>query len=104
MTKLHDFGAICGRVYATVPTLTPQQEAILLDNLDGLTQDELRQYAANAKTLAKVPLLPRDEKLLLRLSQQLKLLSMSQPGVMNFTAENMDSLTADLKYLTETDC
>lgn len=104
MTKLHDFGAICGRVYATVPTLTPQQEAILLDNLDGLTQGELRQYAANAKTLAKVPLQPRDEKLLLRLSQQLKLLSMSQPGVMNFTAENMDSLTADLKHLTETDC
>ncbi|MFQ2909166.1 hypothetical protein ACK3YP_18420 [Aeromonas allosaccharophila] len=97
-------GAICGRIFAAMPTLTKQQEAMLLDNLDGMTESELRQYAANASELAKTPLHQRDEKMLLTLSQQLGSVSTGQPGVMNFTAENVERLTADLKHLTDTDC
>lgn len=97
-------GAICGRIFAAMPTLTKQQEAMLLDNLDGMTESELRQYAANASELAKTPLHQRDEKMLLSLSQQFGSGSIGQPGVMNFTAENVDRLTAELKHLTETDC
>ncbi|MFZ5379906.1 hypothetical protein ACOY98_14760 [Aeromonas hydrophila] len=104
MTKQLNHGAICGRIFAAIPTLTPQQEAMLLDNLDGMTESELRKYAANANELVKSHLHPRDELVLLSLSQQLERLSTNQPGVMNFTAESMDSLTADLKHLTETDC
>jgi len=76
----------------------------LLDNLDGMTESELRQYAANASELAKTPLHQRDERVLLSLSQQLGSVSTGQPGVMNFTAENVERLTADLKHLTDTDC
>ncbi len=36
-------GAICGRIFAAMPTLTKQQEAMLLDNLDGMTESELRR-------------------------------------------------------------
>ncbi|MGQ4690263.1 hypothetical protein ACUIHB_06805 [Aeromonas veronii] len=97
-------GAICGRIFAAMPTLTKQQEAMLLDNLDGMTESELRQYAANASELAKTPLHQRDEKMLLSLSRQFGHLSTGQPGVMNFTAENVERLTADLKHLTDTDC
>lgn len=97
-------GAICGRIFAAMPTLTKQQEAMLLDNLDGMTESELRQYAANASELAKTPLHQRDEKMLISLSQQLGSVSTGQPGVMNFTAENLERLTTDLKHLTETDC
>ncbi len=104
MTKQLNHGAICGRIFAAIPTLTPQQEAMLLDNLDGMTESELRKYADNANELVKSHLHPRDELVLLSLSQQLERLSTNQPGVMNFTAESMDSLTADLKHLTETDC
>jgi hypothetical protein len=96
--------AICGRIFAAMPTLTKQQEAMLLDNLDGMTESELRQYAANASELAKTPLHQRDEKMLLSLSRQLGSVSTGQPGVMNFTAENLERLTTDLKHLTETDC
>ncbi len=104
MTKALNHGAICGRIFAVMPTLTKQQEAMLLDNLDGMTESELRKYAANANVLAKGPLHLRDEQRLLSLSQQFGYLSTGQAGVMNFTAKNMDCLTAELKHLTETDC
>lgn len=104
MTKPLNHGAICGRIFAAMPKLTPQQEAVLLDNLDGMTKSELREYAANASELAKTPLHQRDERVLLSLSQQLGSVSTGQPGVMNFTAENVERLTADLKHLTDTDC
>jgi len=100
MANKLNHGAICGRVFAAMPTLTPQQEAVLLDHLDGLTESDLRQYAANAGTLAKSPLNPHDERALAGLSQRLTGL----PGVMNFTAANVASLTADIKHLIETDC
>lgn len=97
-------GAICGRIFAALPTLTKQQEAMLLENLDGMTENELRQYATNASELAKTPLHQRDEKMLLSLSRQLGAVSTGQPGVMNFTAQQCDQLLNDVKHLTETDC
>ncbi|MFQ1940584.1 hypothetical protein [Aeromonas veronii] len=104
MTKPLNHGAICGRIFAAMPKLTPQQEAVLLDNLDGMTKSELREYASNASELAKTPLHLRDEKMLLSVSQQFGSGSIGKPGVMNFTDENVDRLTAELKHLTETDC
>lgn len=104
MTKPLNHGAICGRIFAAMPSLTKQQEAVLLDNLDGMTESELRQYAVNASELAKTSLHQRDEKMLLSLSEQLGSVSTGQSGVMNFTAENVERLTTDLKHLTETDC
>lgn len=104
MTKPLNHGAICGRILAAMPKLTLQQEAVLLDNLDGMTNSELREYASNASELAKTPLQLRDEKMLLSLSQQLGSVSTGLAGVMNFTAENVERLTSDLKHLTETDC
>lgn len=104
MTKPLNHGAICGRIFAAMPKLTLQQEAVLLDNLDGMTNSELREYASNASELVKTPLQLRDEKMLLSLSQQLGSVSTGLTGVMNFTAENVERLTSDLKHLTETDC
>ncbi|MBF3236859.1 hypothetical protein H4N55_09605 [Aeromonas veronii] len=104
MTKPLNHGAICGRIFVAMPKLTLQQEAVLLDNLDGMTNSELREYASNASELAKTPLQLRDEKMLLSLSQQLGSVSTGLAGVMNFTAENVERLTSDLKHLTETDC
>jgi len=96
--------AICGRIFAAMPTLTKQQEAMLLDNLDGMTESELRQYAANASELAKTPLHQRDKKALLSLSQQLESVSTGQPGAMNFTTSGQSQLQGELAHLINTDC
>lgn len=104
MAKPLNHGAICGRIFAAMPTLSPQQEAILLANLDGMTESERRKYAANASELAKIPLNLHEEKMLLTLLQQFGCLSTCPHGVMNFTTESVNRLMAGLKHLTETDC
>lgn len=104
MIKPLNYGAICGRIFAAIPKPTAQQVAMMLDNLDGITESELLEYAAHAGELAKTPLDRCEEKVLLSLSQQLALVSTGQPGVMNFNTKAADRLAADLKHLTETDC
>lgn len=96
MTPTYNAPAICGHLFSLAAAPTPRQRAIILDELDGVSESDLSRYATAARELATTRLNPHEEKVLLNLMDRLGYLSSRLPGVIH--------LTQSLQHHMLTDC